>query len=255
MLSGLVVVKVGGRTVSDAGSLAALARALLALPRAVVVHGGGDEVTALQRRLGLEPEWRDGLRVTTAASLDVVGMVLSGRINKRVVRSLLDGGVPAAGISGEDGGLLVAEPVRGGALGRVGAVVAVDPTLPRALVAAGLIPVISPVSRGTDGAPLNVNADDAAAALAGALGAERLLLVSDVPGVRADTGPVPELPELTERAAAAALASGAIDGGMAPKVRAGLMAVAGGVADVRIGDLSLLTGAAGTRLVAAGVAA
>lgn len=252
MLSGLTVVKVGGRAVSEPASGAVLARGLGALAPVVVVHGGGDEVTALMRLLGLEPEWRDGWRVTTPASLDVVGMVLSGRINKRIVRSLLDAGVRAAGVSGEDGGLLLAEPARGGALGRVGAVVAVDPTLARALLDAGLVPVISPVSRGTDGGPMNVNADEAAAALALGLGAERLLLVSDVPGVRDGAA---SLAELTGDAATAAVASGAIDGGMAPKVRAALTAVAGGVADVRIGDLSLLADGSGTRVVAAGVAA
>lgn len=257
MSSPLTVVKVGGATVDDPTVWSALARAVAAGGSWLVVHGGGAELTGWQRRLGLRSEWRDGLRVTTDADMDVVVMVLSGRVNKRVVAALLGAGCSAAGISGEDDGLLRAAPLTD--LGRAGRVACVKPGLLRTLLSAGIVPVVSPVSRGPDGRPVNVNADDAASALAVALSADRLFFLSDISAVRVGEQ---DLAELDGASAAAALADGTIGGGMAPKVRAALRAAEAGVPDVRIGAAGLLSEgdrssprSAGTRILTAPLAA
>jgi acetylglutamate kinase len=248
-MSGIDVVKVGGNEVDDSQWTARLAEAVAASGgQTVIVHGGGKEVTELQRTLGAEPEWRDGLRVTTPEALRAVSMVLSGVVNKRLVSELLSAGVEAVGLSGEDGGILQAEPARGGKLGRTGEIREVRTRLLQQLLGLGFAPVISPVSRGSDGGALNVNADDAAAAVAAALGAGRFLLVSNVPAVLRDGV---ALTRITAAELEELIASGVASGGMIPKLRAGMRAAAGGVGEVRIGDLSLLTDPrAGTRLVA-----
>lgn len=243
----LTVVKLGGAVAGSPGELAALAAAVAALPgQRVVVHGGGGEITAWQERLGLPVEWRDGLRVTTPEGMKVTAMVLSGWVNKRVVAALLDAGEAAVGLSGEDGGLIRALRRDGGRLGEVGEVAGVDPRPLRALLAEGMLPVVSPVSRGPAGAPLNVNADEAAIALAVGLSATRLLLVSDVPGVLVDGAPVARV---SAAGAADLLRREVVRGGMAVKVRQALDAARAGV-EVRIGDGTLLTDAlSGTRVV------
>jgi acetylglutamate kinase len=240
----LTVVKVGGAVAGAPSELAALASSVAGIAGArVVVHGGGAEITAWQKRLDLPVEWRDGLRVTTPEAIKVTAMVLSGWVNKRVVAALIDAGEIAVGISGEDGGLLRAVRREGGKLGEVGEITAVEPRVLRALLAAGLLPVVSPVSRGPEGAPLNVNADEAAIALAVGLAADRLLLVSDVPGVLVDGA---ALPRVTASGAAELLERGVATGGMAVKMRQALEAARAGV-EVRIGDGALLTDAgAGT---------
>lgn len=246
-MSGVTVVKVGGNEVEDALWVRELALQLTECHPLVVVHGGGREVSALQASFGVEPEWRDGLRVSSAETVRIAAMVLSGVVNKRLVSALISAGIDAIGLSGEDGALITAEPAQGGALGRTGVVAAVRADLLRSILALGLAPVISPISRGPDGAPLNVNADDAAAAVAAALGADRLLFVSNVDGVVIHDM-IAERLVLEE--AEDAIRAGAVTGGMAPKVRAAARAAAAGVKDVRIGDLDLLTGASGTRVLA-----
>jgi acetylglutamate kinase len=245
VLSGITVVKVGGNELEDAAWVAALATAVASLPGAkVLVHGGGREVSALQRRLGMEPEWRDGLRLTTPEALRATRMVLSGEVNKRLVGALRVAGADALGISGEDGGLLRARLAAGGTLGRVGEVEEVRYGVLLRLLDAGFTPVVSPLAAGPDGEPLNLNADAAAAAIAAALGAAALCLVSNVPGllqggvVVADVGA-----EQVERW----IGSGVAQGGMVPKLRAAA-AAAPSVGEVRIGDLSLLRGGGGTRV-------
>lgn len=253
MSRGITLIKVGGNEVDDAAWVARFAGALVKRGGStVVVHGGGKEITALQRTLGAEPEWRDGLRVTTDESVRAVSMVLSGVVNKRLVSALLSAGVDAVGVSGEDGGLLRANVLRGGTLGRTGEVAEVRTRLLVAWLEQGLVPVISPVSRGPDGGPLNVNADDAAAAVAASLGASELLFVSDVPGVLDGGSPVPRL---GADEVEALIGSGTASGGMAPKLRAAARAaeVAG---RVRIGGLEMLTDdGAGTRVLRAPVRA
>jgi acetylglutamate kinase len=248
----LTVVKVGGAVAGAPEELAALAAAVCRLDGArVVVHGGGAEISAWQERLGLPVVRKDGLRVTTPETMQVTAMVLSGWVNKRVVAALIDAGEVAVGLSGEDGGLLRAVRKDGGRFGEVGDVSDVDPRPVRALLDAGMLPVVSPVSRGPAGVPLNVNADEAAIALAVGLGADRLLLVSDVPGVLADGV---ALERITAEGAADLLRREVVQGGMAVKVQQALAAARAGV-EVRIGDGALLTDAsAGTRVVPADAA-
>lgn len=241
------VIKIGGNRADDAGWIAEVARAVAAsLVPTVLVHGGGKDVTELQRAIGIEPEWRDGLRVTTPRVMEIVRMVLSGGVNKRWVAALIDAGADAAGISGEDGGLLRGVRLQGGALGRAGEVTEVRTELLDAWLARGITPVVSPVTRGDDGQGLNVNADDAAASVAAWMRAGELLFVSDVPGVKAGGAWVDGL---DEAAAAALLESGEAAGGMRPKLRAALRASAAGVGRVRIGAVEMITDdRAGTRI-------
>jgi acetylglutamate kinase len=250
-ISGLRVVKVGGNEIDDAQWIvrfaASIAGAAANGVKTVIVHGGGKEVTDLQRALGAEPEWREGLRVTTPEALRAVSMVLSGLVNKRLVSALISAGGKSVGISGEDGATLQAVPARGGQMGLTGEIRQVDTSLLLGLVEQGLTPVVSPVSRGPEGGALNVNADDAAAAVAGALQPDRFLLVSNVPGVLAE-GAV--LPEVTTAKLEELIAAGVASGGMIPKLRAAMRAAGSGVADVRIGDLSMLEGDGGTRIIA-----
>jgi acetylglutamate kinase len=245
----VTVLKVGGNEVDEPAWVARFARAVADRGgRLVVVHGGGKEVTALQRRLGAEPEWRDGLRVTSDEAMRVVAMVLSGVVNKRLAAALVTAGVDAVGISGEDGGLLRARLAAGGSMGRTGEVEAVRADLLHVFLSHGVVPVVSPVSRGADGAALNVNADDAAAAVAAALGAAELLFVSNVAGVL-EGGDVLEGVDADE--VEALIADGTAQGGMAPKLRAAARA-AGEVGRVRIGGLEMLENpGAGTRVGAA----
>ena len=235
------VVKVGGRAQGDARLATALAAASRASHRTAgglcVVHGGGDEVSALQRRLGLEPTFHGGRRVTSADDLEVVRMVLSGTTNKRLTAQLISAGVRAVGVSGEDASLFQAHATDAVTMGRVGGQVHVDPSLVRHLLAGGFVPVVSPLARDADdpsGAGLNVNGDDAAAALAAALGADELVLIADVPGVL-QHGQL--IRTLDEAAARALILSGVAAGGMAAKLEAALTAARGGVPSVRIAGL------------------
>lgn len=240
--------KVGGRAQGDPMLPSLLAAAALGGDELVVVHGGGDEVTALQRRLGSEPTFVGGRRVTTEADMEVVRMVLSGTVNKRLVRQLLDQGVAAIGLSGEDGGLLPALLLDDGALGAVGEPLTANGRPLEALLSAGFVPVVSPLGRhATTGAGLNINGDDAAAAIASALHADELLLLADVPGVLDAAGEVVHV--VTPEAAARLIASGVARGGMSAKLEAARRALDGGVRRVRIGDASALKdAAAGTRI-------
>jgi acetylglutamate kinase len=236
------VIKVGGRPQLDP----ALPIALAAAHRAasiVVVHGGGDEVSTLQRLYGVEAQFAGGRRVTSVLDLEIIRMALSGSANKRLVSSLTDAGVAAIGLSGEDGGLLTADPLEPERYGHVGTPSAVNTELLQQLLRAGYLPVLSPVSRSTDrpmGATLNVNGDDAAAAIAAAIEAEELLLVSDVEAVLLDAQPVVSLgPEDAHRL----IEDGTARGGMAAKLQAALSALEGGVQRVRISDIAAIADA------------
>lgn len=247
-IADLTVVKVGGNEIDDSDWVTRFAASVAGAGRpTVVVHGGGKEVTDLQRTLGAEPEWHEGLRVTTPEGLRAVSMVLSGLVNKRLASALISAGGRAAGISGEDGATLQAIPARGGQMGLTGEIQDVDTSLLNLLVSHGITPVVSPVSRGPEGGALNVNADDAASAVAAALQSERFLLVSNVPGVLAD-GAV--LSEVTTVELEKLIATGVASGGMIPKLRAAMRAAGSGVRDVRIGDISMLAGKGGTRIIA-----
>ena len=243
--------KIGGRAQGDPKLPQLLAEVARNGDELVVVHGGGDEVTALQRRLGSEPTVIGGRRVTTEHDMEIVRMVLSGTVNKRIVRQLLDVGLPAIGISGEDGGILAATILENGALGAVGEPVAADARPIEALLGAGFVPVISPLGRHADtGQGLNINGDDAAAAIAGALRADELLLLADVPGVLDASGTL--VRSISADDVDQLIASGVAKGGMTAKLQASRRALAAGVASVRISDVNaLLDPAVGTRLTTA----
>ena len=235
------VIKVGGRPQLDASLPAAIAAAERGAPGSlVVVHGGGDEVSTLQKLYGVTAQFTGGRRVTSALDLEIIRMALSGSANKRLVAALNDAGVAAVGLSGEDAGLLAATPVDRDRFGFVGTPSTVNVPLLAHLLAGGYLPVVSPVSRSDTpgaGATLNVNGDDAASAIAVALGAEELLLVSDVEGVLVDAEPVPHL---DADAAQRLIADGTAAGGMSAKLQAALAALEGGVGRVRISDIAAI---------------
>ena len=244
--AGMMVVKLGGRTQQDPALPAALAAAWAARGGAlVVVHGGGDEASALMRAKGREPQYVGGRRITAAEDIDILRMALSGSANKRLVAALVAAGARALGISGEDGAILRADtPADLAPHGLVGRIAAVDAAALRGLVDAGWLPVLSPVSADDahPGQALNVNGDDAAAAVAAALGAEALLLVSDVPAVLAPDalGTLLPIDEVDAEGARTLVANGIAKGGMAAKLGAALDAIAAGVARVRVSDVAAI---------------
>jgi acetylglutamate kinase len=244
------VVKIGGNELDRPDWVDACARALKGIGPAVVVHGGGHAVSDWSHRLGLPVEKKDGLRRTTPEIAEVVEMVLGGPVNRLLVSALRQAGLDAIGLCGVDGGLLTAQPLQNGELGEVGEIVNVRASLLQSLLLAGLTPVVAPVAPSLTSPvrPLNVNADQAAAAVAAALGAQELLFVSDVPGVTVDgvTQPTLAAAEIEQ-----IIEGGVATGGMAAKLRAATFALQAGVRAVRIGDLDMLgTATAGTRLLA-----
>lgn len=232
------VVKIGGRAQSSPALASVLAEAWRAAPGAMcVVHGGGEEISAMQRRLGGSPGFSGGRRVTSEEDIDIVRMVLSGLVNKRLVSLLVDAGVPAVGISGEDAGLLQAQPLGIEEFGHVGMPGKVNSAVIDTLLNAGYMPVISPLARNADGpGALNVNGDDAAAAIAVATKASELLLVADVDGVIGADGVVLDM--LDVETARGLIASGTASNGMAAKLEAAHAALVGGVPSVRIAPLA-----------------
>ena len=234
------VVKIGGRAQSDPGIADALLHAWKSSPNNLcIVHGGGDEISSLQRALGLETTFVGGRRVTSRSDLDLLRMVLSGVVNKRLVNSLVAAGVPAVGLSGEDNALISAELIDAPTLGFAGRPTAINVQLLRVLMDAGYVPVISPVgydASSEEGGALNVNGDDAAAAIAASLAAEELLLIVDVEGVRDARGDLAQL--LSVESAQELISSGVAAGGMAAKLESAHAALLAGVERVRISDLA-----------------
>ncbi len=241
----VVVIKYGGNAMVDDRLRAAFAQDMLFLRlagiRPVVVHGGGPQITAMLTRLGLPGEFRGGLRVTTPETIDVVRMVLVGQVGRELVGLINAHGPYAVGMSGEDAGLFTAAKrtalVDGEAvdIGLVGEVVGVNPAAVLDIVAAGRIPVVAGVAPDTQGIVYNINADSAAAALAEALGAAKLVVLTDVEGLYANY-PDPDslVSELTAAELAPMLAG--LDSGMAPKMEACLRAVRGGVPQAHVID-------------------
>jgi len=241
----VVVVKYGGNAMIDDGLKQAFAQDMVFLRTAgihpVVVHGGGPQITAMLSRLGLAGEFRGGLRVTTPEVMDVVRMVLFGQVGRELVGLINSHGPHAVGLSGEDAQLFTAarrtatvdgEPVD---VGLVGDVVDVNPDAVWDLVRAGRIPVVSSIAPDADGVVHNVNSDTAAAALAVALGAEKLVVLTDVEGLYADW---PDRSSLRSEIGSAELARllPRLDSGMAPKMEACLRAVTGGVPSAHVID-------------------
>lgn len=241
----MFVLKVGGNEIDDAQFLTGFARAVAGMTDTpVIVHGGGKEIAELQLKFGLTPRFVEGLRVTDDASLAIAEMVLSGRVNKRIVAALLRAGVDAIGLSGIDRGVVRVEKMQhpAGDLGRVGKVIGVRGEVLRDFTARKIVPVVSPISLGDDGA-YNVNADSIACAIAAALNADAVVFVTNVAGVLQEDRVIPSL---TAREAEALIKSHVIFGGMIPKVRAALDTLAGGVHAARITNLDGLTRGDGT---------
>jgi acetylglutamate kinase len=236
------VVKYGGNAMGDEDAAREFAEDVVLLKAVginpVVVHGGGPQIGAMLEKLGVETRFVDGLRVTDKATAEVAEMVLSGAINKAIVGSIARAGGKAMGISGKDGGLVTARKVERTTkdpesniervldLGFVGEPSAIDTTIIETATAAGMIPVIAPIGTGEDGHTYNINADTMAGALAAALGAARLLLLTDVDGVLDKQGQL--LTDLTPADIAKLRVNGTISGGMIPKLETCVSAVEAG---------------------------
>lgn len=243
-----VVYKIGGPALEDPALVGPLAAEVKRAPGPVLlVHGGGRQVDRLLKALGIESDFVEGRRRTSPEAMEVVEMVLSGAMNKGLAAGLTAAGLPAVGISGRDAFLVRARLEE--RWGRVGTPETIDPALIRALWAAGLVPVVSPVAAGPSGEAVNVNADEAALGLARALHARSLVYLSDVDGVRLDGKAAPSL---DAEEAARRMADGTISGGMSLKVRVALDAAAAGIPEVVVaGKARLLGEFPGTRIVAA----
>ncbi len=244
----VVVVKYGGHAMGDADLAKAFARDITLLEtsgaRPVVVHGGGPQIGDMLKRLDIQSEFRSGLRVTDKKTVEVVEMVLAGAINKEIVMAINAEGGKAVGLSGKDGNMVFAEKVTRTEvdpdsniekvvdLGFVGEPKRVDRAVIDMVLSAGLIPVIAPVAPGLDGETYNVNADTFAGAVAGALGATRLLFLTDVPGVLDKAGTL--IKQLTVAEVKKLIADGTITGGMIPKVETCIEALSRGVEGVVI---------------------
>ena len=229
----VVVVKFGGNAMVDDALAASFAADMVLLRavgiRPVVVHGGGPQIGALLKRLGIESEFKDGLRVTDADTLDVARMVLVGKVNRDIVGAINAHGPIAVGLSGEDAGLITSV-ARDPELGFVGDVESVNPTILHRLLAEGLIPVVSTIGGSADGQAYNINADTVAGALAAALEAEKVLYLTDVPGLLADVDdPTSLIRTATVGELRAKVADGVLTGGMIPKIDAAVSAVERGV--------------------------
>jgi acetylglutamate kinase len=239
----IVVVKYGGHAMGEEETALRFGRDIALLEQVgvnpVVVHGGGPQINAMLKRLNVQSTFVDGLRVTDAAMVDVVEMVLAGSVNKQVAAAITRAGAIAVGISGRDGGLIRARKLtrtvrdpgsnieRVLDLGFVGEPEQVDARVLKLLIGADIVPVVAPAGVGEDGQTYNINADTVAGAIAGALGAERLLMLTDVSGVRGPDGA--HIPQMTIAEARAGIAAGWISGGMIPKVETCIEAVEQGV--------------------------
>lgn len=230
------VIKFGGSNLKFNGSKEAFIQDIILLKytgiKPVVVHGGGPEITNLMKRLGVEPTFKNGYRVTDEKTMEIVEMVLVGKINKDLVMNLNLHGGKAVGLSGKDAQLIVAErETKYGDIGLVGKIKKVNPEILLTLIANDYIPVIAPIGFGEDGLSYNINADIAAAEIAKSLGAEKLILLTDVDGVLKD-GKV--ISELTVEEVEKLIEDGVVTGGMIPKLECAVAALMGGVNAVHI---------------------
>ena len=242
-----IVVKLGGNAMVDEALQAGFAHDVVLLKlvgmNPVVVHGGGPQIEKLLTQLGIKSEFVQGMRVTDAATMDVVEMVLGGAVNKDIVTRINQAGGRAVGLTGQDGGFIRARKMRMQAkdrpdefldIGQVGEIDLIDPRVIATLEEGGFIPVVAPIGIGEDGHSYNINADLVAGKLAEVLRAEKLVLLTNTPGVLDEEGAL--LTGVTPREIDAMLASGALSGGMLPKISAGLDAARSGVKSVHIID-------------------
>ena len=235
-----IVVKYGGNAMIDDALKAQVMEDVVLLSligvKVVLVHGGGPEINGLMEKLGKKPEFVDGLRVTDAETMDIVQMVLAGKVNKTLVNMLENKGGRAVGLSGMDGRLIEAAQ-KDPRLGYVGEVVKIHPAPITDLLEKGYIPVVSTIGCDRAGNAYNINGDTAAAYIAGALGAERMLLMTDIAGILRDKDdPASLIPEMTVDEAAHLREQGIISGGMIPKVDCCVKAIKAGVKRVVIMD-------------------
>jgi acetylglutamate kinase len=232
-----VVIKFGGHAMGSDEAMETFARDIVLMQQVgvnpVIVHGGGPMINKMLERLNIKSEFVDGKRVTDAATMEVVEMVLSGLVNKRIVQAINAQGGRAVGLSGKDANLITCDPADP-KLGLVGIPRDIDPTLLNKLFEADMIPVIAPLGAGDNGETFNINGDTVAGSIAANLKADRLLLLTDVSGVKNAKGEV--LTELTPKKIRELTASGVIAGGMIPKTETALTAIEGGVRAVVILD-------------------
>ena len=232
-----VVIKFGGHAMGSDEAMETFARDIVLMQQVgvnpVIVHGGGPMINKMLERLNIKSEFVDGKRVTDAATMEVVEMVLSGLVNKRIVQAINAQGGRAVGLSGKDANLITCDPADP-KLGLVGIPRDIDPTLLNKLFEADMIPVIAPLGAGDNGETFNINGDTMAGSIAANLKADRLLLLTDVSGVKNAKGEV--LTELTPEKIRDLTASGVIAGGMIPKTETALTAIEGGVRAVVILD-------------------
>jgi len=239
-----IVIKYGGHAMTEPELRASFARDVVLLKyigvRPVLVHGGGPQIAATLDRLGKESTFVEGLRVTDDETMEVVEMVLGGTVNREIVELVNRGGARAVGLTGNDGPMILVKKksVDGHDLGRVGEVVEVDPSPLQAVAEAGFVPVVAPLGVDLDGVTYNVNADEAAGALARALHAEKLILLTDVEGVRDRDGGL--VSRLTCDEIGKLVSEGTIAGGMIPKVQCCMDAVQGGVGRAHVIDGRIL---------------
>ncbi len=226
----IIVIKLGGHAMSSDAAMASFARDVVLIRQCnvnpVIVHGGGPMINEMLKRLNIKSEFVNGKRVTDAATVEVVEMVLSGKVNKAIVQAINDQGGRAVGISGKDANLLKCTQANP-ELGLVGDPQTVDATVVHSLIADGMIPVIAPLGSSENGETFNINGDTAAGAIAAGLKADRLLLLTDVEGVKDADGEV--ITSLSLDQVAQLTRAGVITGGMVPKTETALKAVSGGV--------------------------
>ncbi|WP_415401710.1 acetylglutamate kinase [Tateyamaria sp. SN3-11] len=232
-----VVIKLGGHAMGSDEAMASFASDVVLMRQVgvnpVIVHGGGPMINEMLQRLDIKSDFVNGKRVTDAATMDVVEMVLSGMVNKRIVQAINRAGGRAVGLSGKDANLMTCDQTDPD-LGLVGTPAQMDPSILQTLFDQAMIPVIAPLGAGRKGETFNINGDTAAGAIAGALKADRLLLLTDVSGVKDATGEV--VTEITADQIRAMTADGTIAGGMIPKTETALDAIASGVRAVVILD-------------------
>ncbi|MEO7715611.1 MAG: acetylglutamate kinase [Capsulimonas sp.] len=237
-----IVIKYGGNAMIDESLKAAVMQDIILMRyvgiNAVLVHGGGPEISDAMQRMGKEPAFVGGLRVTDAETMEIVEMVLTGKTNKNIVAHLNKQGGQAVGLSGKDGNLIVAErETTKGDIGFVGRVVKINPELLHTLSGAGYIPVISSVAIGTEGESYNVNADTVAGELAAALSASKLIVMTDVEGIYQDFADKDSLiSQMTAKDARQLITDGVVDKGMIPKIESCVVAINGGVEAAHIID-------------------